>query len=253
MRAAPALLLLFVLAAGRPSPAVADDLGLSVGPVESIHGVVAVSYRVENPFTPRLEETLLRGMPATVSYEVGVWKRRSLWFDKLVLAIRSEHKVLYDPWSRSFRMRSAAPGAKSRSIPTLDSLTAALFSERRLPLVSAAALDSMARYYVSVRVTIRPLSAEDLGEVEDWLAGEVKGPSGPPRGLPGYLIGIAVNVSGLGDRTALAKSEAFRPALLGAPRRIGLRGGSATERPTYLRREGEEPWTAVAAGSPESP
>jgi len=53
-------------------PAAANDLGLSVGPVEQEHGAVLVSYRVENPWTPRLTETLLRGMPATVSYEVGV-------------------------------------------------------------------------------------------------------------------------------------------------------------------------------------
>jgi len=67
---------------------------------------------------------------------------------------------------------------------------------------------------VSVRVTIRPLSAEDLDEVEDWLTGEVKNPDAPERGMPGYLLGIAANLSGLGDRTALAKSEAFRPGSL---------------------------------------
>ncbi len=194
-----------------------NDLGLTVGPVESVGGAICVAYGVEEPFTPRLEETLLRGMPATVTFEVGLWRRRSLWFDKLVLAIRSEHRVVYDPWAKAFRVRSGGTPRKERAVPSLDSLKSALFSERRLPLVSSAALDSMAGYYVSVRTTIRPLSAEDLGEVEDWLSGEVKGPSGPPKGVPGYLLGIAVNLSGLGDRTALAKSESFKPALLAAP------------------------------------
>jgi len=181
--------------------------------VEQEHGAVTVSYRVENPWTPRLTETLLRGMPATVTYEVGVWKRRTFWFDKLVLAIKSEHRVLYDPWDRAFRVRSGTRRGKSRIVPTLDSLTTYLFSERRLPLTAAAALDPGARYYVSVRVTIRPLTAEDLDEVEDWLSGEVKNPERPERGMPGYLLGIAVNISGLGDRTAIAKSEWFRPSL----------------------------------------
>jgi len=40
----------------------------------------------------------------------------------------------------------------------------------------------------------------------------VKNPAGAPHGVPGYLLGIAVNVSGLGDRTALAKSETFVPS-----------------------------------------
>ena len=188
----------------------ADDLGLSVGPVELLHGVYLASYRVENPWTPRLTETLLRGMPATVTYEVGVWKRRAFWFDKLVLAMKSEHRVLYDPWDRAFHVRSGTTRGKSHLIPTLDSLDSYLFSEKHLPLLAGSALEGKASYYVSVRVTIRPLSAEDLDEVEDWLSGEVKNPEHPERGVPSYLLGIAVNVSGLGDRTALAKSEPFR-------------------------------------------
>ena len=206
-RIAALALLLFVRAAA------ANDLGLSVGPVEQEHGVITVSYRVENPWTPRLTETLLRGMPATVTYEAGVWKRRAFWFDKLVLAIKSEHRVFYDPWERAFRVRSGSVRGKSRIVPTLDSLETFLFSERRLPLAAAATLDPGGRYYVSVRVTIRPLTAEDLDEVEDWLSGEVKNPDRPERGVPGYLLGIAVNISGLGDRTAIAKSEWFRPEL----------------------------------------
>lgn len=195
-------------------PVLADDLGLTVGPVIEERGAIIVSYSVENPWTPRLTETLSRGMPATVTFEVGVWKKRTLWFDKLVLAIKSEHRVIYDPWEKTFRLRSGAFHGKTKLVPTLDSLDVLLFSERHLPLAAADELDPEGRYYVSVRVTIRPLSAEDLDEVEDWLSGEVKNPAPQERGVPGYLLGIAANVSGLGDRTALAKSEWFRPSLL---------------------------------------
>jgi hypothetical protein len=149
-------------------------------------------------------------MPATVTYEVGVWKRRSFWFDKLVVALKSEHRVVYSPWEKAFRLRSGSLRGKPRAVPTLDSLDALLFAERRLPLAAIASLEPGASYYVTVRVTIRPLSAEDLDEVEDWLSGEVKHPDAPERGVPGYLLGIAANLSGLGDRTALAKSESFR-------------------------------------------
>ncbi len=190
----------------------ANDLGLSVGPVAEERGAITVSYRVLNPWTPRFTETLFRGMPATVTFEVGVWKRRALWFDKLVLAIKSEHQVVYDPWEQAFLVRSGPFRGKSRLAPTLDSLNTLLFSEQQLPLAASASLDPGGRYYVSVRVTIRPLSAEDLDEVEDWLSGEIKNPEPPERGVPGYLLGIAANISGLGDRTALAKSEWFRPS-----------------------------------------
>jgi hypothetical protein len=212
-----AVLAVLVLALAPAPTSAANNLGLSVGPVEQENGAVVVSYRVENPWTPRLTETLLGGMPATVTFEVGVWKRRTFWFDKLVLAIQSEHRVFYDPWQHTFRVRSGAVRGKSRILPTLDSLATYLFAERRVALAAVETLDPTASYYVSVRATIRPLSAEDLDEVEDWLSGEVK-PDTPEHGVRSYLLGLTLNISGLGDRTALAKSEAFRPSFLEAPR-----------------------------------
>jgi hypothetical protein len=210
-----AALLCLLAAASLPSPARAgNDLGLFVDPVEIAAGAVTVSYRVERPFTPRLEETLLQGMPATVTIEVGLWKRRPFWFDKLVVALKNEHKVAFDPWRKEFRIRAGGIDARTRSVPSLDSLRSALFLVRRLPVSLLTALEPDASYYVTVRALIRPVSEEDLGEIEDWLAGEVRDPEGTSRGLPRYLFGITANLAGLGSRTALEKSERFTPARL---------------------------------------
>lgn len=209
---AAALLLLAFLAAAAPARA-DNELGLAVDTVEVASGAVLVSYRVMRPFTPRLEETLLRGMPATVTYEVGLWKRRAFWFDRLVVAMKNEHRIVYDPWREVFRVRSGIGiEARTRSSPSLDSLQASLFDVRRLPVSLLTALEPEGSYYVTVRVLIRPVTAEDLGEIEDWLAGEVKEPDGSSRGLPRYLFGITANLSGLGDRTAVARSARFTPA-----------------------------------------
>ncbi len=213
-------LLAMALTASLPPGAAraANDMLLTVGPIERISGAICVSYEVGQPFTPKLEETLMQGMPATVSFEVGLWKRRALWFDKLVVALKSEHKVVYDEWAKSFRIRSGVNPPRSRVAPDLDSLRALLFTSRWVPIAAESALDSTGTYYVSVRVTIRPVAVEDLGEIESWLAGESPGPEGrgAERGIPGYLLGLAVNLSGLGDRAAIEKSERFVPARLGA-------------------------------------
>ncbi len=213
MRAAGCVLLVATVFFSTTGVARADnDLGLAVDPVEVLAGAITVSYRVERPFTPRLEETLLQGMPATVTYEVGLWKRRAFWFDRLVVALKNEHKVVFDPWRKAFRLRSGGMDARTRSVPSLDSLQTALFVVRRLPVCLLTALDPDASYYVTVRAMIRPVSEEDLGEIEDWLAGEVKDPEGTARGLPRYLFGITANLSGLGDRTAISKSDRFTPS-----------------------------------------
>jgi hypothetical protein len=193
-----------------------NDMGLVVDGVERVGDAVCVSYHADAPFTPRLEEPLLRGMPATVTFEVGLWKKRAFWFDKLVVAYRSEHKVAYDPWSKTFRIRSGTNPPRTRSVANLDSLRATLFTARLLPVALASTLDSTAAHYVSVKVTIKPLSADDLGEIEDWLSGadSTKSDNG---GLPAYLLEWAVNLSGLGDRVAMVKGPRFVPETLLQP------------------------------------
>lgn len=215
-RTALAVLALLLALVGASAPAsAANDLGLVVEPVEVSGGAVLVSYRVERPFTPRLEETLLQGMPATITYEVGLWKRRPFWFDKAIVALQNEHRVVFDPWRKAFRVRTGVGiEARTRTVPDLDSLVAALFLARRLPVSLLGALEPEGSYYVTVRVLIRPVAEEDLGEIEDWLSGEVKDPEGSARGLPRYLFGITANLSGLGDRTAVARSPRFTPARL---------------------------------------
>jgi hypothetical protein len=196
------------------SAGAASDLGLVVDPVEASGGAITVSYRVDRPFTPRLTETLLQGMPATITYEVGLWKRKPFWFDKLVVALKNEHKVAFDPWRKAFRVRSGGPGARTWTAASLDSLEASLFVVRRLPVAMVTGLEPDGAYYVTVRVLIRPVTDEDLGEIEDWLSGEIKDPEGTARGLPRYLFGITANLTGLGDRTALERSDRFTPARL---------------------------------------
>ena len=189
----------------------ANDLGLTVDPVTVASGSIRVGYEVAQPFTPQLEETLLRGMPARIGIEVGLWKKRSFWFDKLVLAVHSEHKVVHDLWTRSFRVLSGTAPPQRRIATNLDSLRAMLFTAHELPIASTADLDSTGSYYVSVRVRIQPVDTEDLGEIERWLSGESNDPRRAEQGLPRYLLGLAVTFSGLGERTAMVKSERFKP------------------------------------------
>ena len=213
---APALLAGIFLLAGMAAPRSAragNDMGLAIDSVERVGNAICVSYHADHPFTPRLEDPLLRGMPATITFEVGVWRKRSLWFDKLVVAYRSEHKVAFDPWAKNFRIRSGLNPPLTRSVANLDSVRTTLFAARRLPVALASTLDSTAAHYVSVKIVIRPLSADDLGEIEDWLSGSDPNDGGD-RGLPAYLLEWAVKLSGLGDRSALAKGPRFVPGLL---------------------------------------
>ena len=64
-------------------PAAANDLGLSVGPVELKNGVITVAYRADTPWTPRFTEALLRGMPATVTLALEAMCSSTIWLGSM--------------------------------------------------------------------------------------------------------------------------------------------------------------------------
>ena len=74
---------------------------------------------------------------------------------------------------------------------------------------------------------MKPLTVEDIDEVERWLSGEAKRAGKPGPGsiarLPGYLVNLLANLSGLGDETATVRTSTFSRADL---ERLGVAGGA---------------------------
>jgi hypothetical protein len=72
---------------------------------------------------------------------------------------------------------------------------------------------------VVLSATVKPLSVEDVAEVEGWLSGEVRDQRGSGLGaitaLPRSLFDAARNFAGLGDTRARAVSIEFTPGSLG--------------------------------------
>ena len=80
---------------------------------------------------------------------------------------------------------------------------------------------------MTVSPSLRPLTIEDVREVEAWLTGEIEqgressGWSAFAR-IPTLFFGVFVDLAGLGDKSTLAESGRFRlgdePSPRGTPR-----------------------------------
>jgi hypothetical protein len=82
-----------------------------------------------------------------------------------------------------------------------------------LPVGRIGQLQPQARYYVAVSAVLKPLSVEDVKEVEGWLSGEVesqrKAGLGVVTELPRALFDAVRNFAGFGDRRVRAASTDF--------------------------------------------
>src|SRR5262245_9104561 len=191
----------------------------SIRPARDANGQLWVEVQLEEPIEPRVAGSLNRGMPATLTLHVELWRRRTAWFDRMERAVDAKFRLRYNLSSSSWHLDS--PGAPPLSVSTLDSLQMLLEHTLALPVAPLARISPETSCYVVVSASLRPLSVEDLEEVESVLSGEVKekrrGGLGILTSIPRSLFEAARNFAGFGDERSRLISADFTPANL--PRR----------------------------------
>jgi hypothetical protein len=209
-RAAPrSVLLCATWALLAAAPAFAFEIG-----VEGLHeddGYVWADVRVAELFDGRVAESLQRGMPATLQLRAELWRRRTAWFDRVERTFEGSIRIRHEVARARYRVERA--NAAPRTYETLDSVRTALARSIALPVAQLADLRDGARYYVVLTATLRPLSVEDVEEVEGWLSGEVESGRQSSFGfitaLPRAVFDAVRNFSGFGDEQARAVSPDF--------------------------------------------
>lgn len=203
-----AWLLLAVLA----SPAAAFDVRFE--DTRRAAGHLWANVRLDDVIPERVEESLGRGMPATLLLQAELWRRRTAWFDRLEESFEAGLRVRYDVWTREYRLERR--GAPAETYPSVAALRAALERPIALRVGSLERLHPGGRYYVVVTATLKPLDVEDAEQVEGWLSGEVetnrRSGFGVITELPRSLFDAVRNLAGFGD----LKARAFSPDLAGA-------------------------------------
>ena len=204
-------------AAGFAVAAPALALDIEPGSIHLHQGRVEVAVQVSDLFPPRVEESLDRGMPATLQISAELWRHRTGWFDRLSGSFAGSVRIRYDVWSRVYRIDGT--GLRPRAVSTLDSVRIALSAPFELPLAVRDKLSDSGRYYVVVAATLKPLSVEDVEEGEGWLSGEVEDKRhsglGVLTAIPHSLFDAVRNFAGLGDQRARATIADFELDELG--------------------------------------
>jgi hypothetical protein len=125
--------------------------------------------------------------------------------------VDAELRIQYDVYNRTFRIERR--GAPTLKVGTIDSLRLAL--ERPFSLLAGRLHPESrtARHFIVVTAILRPLSVEDVAEVESWLSGEVETKRRSGFGLitqvPQALFDAVRNFAGFGDARARAMSGDF--------------------------------------------
>jgi hypothetical protein len=212
LRPALAAALLALLAA---APARAIEFA-GVSPSREPDGRISVTFRLTDPLEDRVEQSLGRGMPATLMLHAELWRKRNGWFDRVERSVDATVRLRYDVWTQEWRLER--PGLPAFSVSSVDSLEDVLSRPIALTFPPTERLAPGALCFVVLSATVKPLSVEDVEEVEGWLSGEVRDQRGAGIGaitaLPRSLFDAVRNFAGLGDSRARAVSAEFSPGAL---------------------------------------
>ncbi len=190
----------------------ASALGVATGPPRERGGLLIVDARLSDVFAPRVAESLARGMPATLQLHVELWRRRSAWFDRLESSVDASVRIRYDVWTDSYLLERF--GSPPIVVGSIDSAAVVLSRPWVVTAGRVGQLSTTGRYYMALSATLRPLTVEDLAEVEGWLSGEVKDKRRAGFGviaeIPRALFDAVRNVAGFGDAHARTASDDFQ-------------------------------------------
>lgn len=200
---------------------VAGVLALSAGPARALDlvlapprerdGRVVIEARPAHAVSSRVAESLSRGMPATLQIHAELWRDRRGWFDRLESSADAAVRIRYEVWSDAYLIERI--GAEPIVVGSVDSVSAVLERPWVMAVGRVGQLTATSRYYVQLTATLRPLTVEDLEEVEGWLSGEVgnskKSGFGVVTEIPRSIFDAVRNVAGFGDQKARAMSEEF--------------------------------------------
>jgi hypothetical protein len=194
-------------------PVAADDderIAVRVERIAAEGNDLIIDLAIDHLIDPSTEGVIERGIPVTLVYEIEVWRERSAWFDRLESAHHLAYKLQLDVWDEVYKIRDSE--GSERAFADLAAARAAIERQESVPIAPLASLKDDKTYYLAIEVALKPLTVEDVDELEGWLSGEVK--SGRQRGigilgLPKALFGLVMSVTGFGDRNDAIRTPSF--------------------------------------------
>ena len=104
-------------------PALARDATLTNIIVTNTRDDLLIYLSVEGAFTPKMEDAIKSGVPATFSFFINLYRDRGLWFDKRMADLTITHTIKYNSLKKEY--------AVSRSWDTNSPVIVGSFNEAR--------------------------------------------------------------------------------------------------------------------------
>jgi hypothetical protein len=148
------LALVFVILLFVQSLAFSQDARLTDIIVTNTQDDLLIYLNVEGAFREKMKKAILSGVPTSFSFFVGLYRVRTLWFDKKITDITVTNTVKYDNLKEEFTIKRSWEDTGPRVLRSFDEAKKLITEIDGLKLVSLKHLEKDQRYQLRTKAEL---------------------------------------------------------------------------------------------------
>lgn len=113
---------------------------------------------VKNAFSPEIEDTINRGVPATFSFYLNLYRVRPFWPDKAITTAKVTHTLKFDILRKEYTVTRSWDGNTPMTFKTLAEAEKRMTELDSLPIVALQRLEPGKRYQIRAKAKLDKLT-----------------------------------------------------------------------------------------------
>ncbi len=115
---------------------------------------IQLSFEIKNAFTEDIEEGIKSGMPATFTFFVELYRRRSLWFDEQIASLTFRHTIKYDTFKEEYEIVMEERSQNIVRVKELEQAKKIMAICDNIIVKAASAMKKGEKYQLKIQATL---------------------------------------------------------------------------------------------------
>ena len=134
--------------------AMAKDAKLTNIIVTNTRDDLLIYLSVEEAFTPKMEEAINRGVPASFSFFVNLYRTRSMWVDKKLADLTITHTIKYNSLKKEYAVSRSWDGNSPVVVPSFEMAKKLMSEIDSLKIIPLGLLEKGKQYQIQAKAKL---------------------------------------------------------------------------------------------------
>lgn len=177
--------------------------------------MLKIDFHAENLINDEIQERLLSGFTTIFEYKIQLWKKKTFLFSQVITEKAIRLKLTFDKWDSRYLIQTQDELRRTSSLKKVRELC---LEVKKCDFYFLENLKKNSDYIITIRLLIKPISVENLAEIEKALRGEnlseddvedLKYTEDTPE-VKNRFLKFLLAFTGLGDKVLISEDVVFQ-------------------------------------------